>query len=92
MKKVFSILSAVLLTAAAFQSFGQDQQWVNYSNFTAVTDVEPVGEHLWITAKGGVLDLNTTTNAKTYYKQGDAGLPSSAVEQIAYDASSVLFG
>ncbi|MBK9506579.1 MAG: T9SS type A sorting domain-containing protein [Bacteroidetes bacterium] len=88
MKKVFSILSAVLLTAAAFQSFGQDQQWVNYSNFTAVTDVEPVGEHLWITAKGGVLDLNTTTNAKTYYKQGDAGLPSSAVEQIAYDASS----
>ncbi|MBK8343409.1 MAG: hypothetical protein IPL12_08925 [Bacteroidetes bacterium] len=88
MKKLFSMFTAVLLSAAAFQAFGQEQEWVNYSNFTAVTDVEPVGDHLWITAKGGVVDMNTTTLEKTYYKKGDAGLPSSLVEQVAVDATS----
>lgn len=69
MKKLFSMFTAVLLSAAAFQAFGQEQEWVNYSNITAVTDVEPVGDHLWITAKGGVVDMNTTTLEKLITKK-----------------------
>ena len=82
------MFTAVLLSAAAFQAFGQEQEWVNYSNFTQITDVEPVDGNLWITAKGGVLKLNPTTMEKTYYRKGDAGLPSNSVEQVAVDATS----
>ena len=81
MKNSICIFTTVLFSAITMACFGGT--WENYSNITQLTDAKPVGDHIWTTCKGGVIDFNTATGEKVVYKKGDAGLPSDAIEQIA---------
>ncbi len=81
MKKMYTIIAAILLSTAVLPLGAQS--WVNYSNLSYVTDAEPSGTDIWITAKGGVQLFNTLTGTSMFFRKGDAGLPSSSVEQVA---------
>lgn len=83
MKKLFYIF-----TFLSAQTVGFAQNWENYSNITSITDAEPMGDHIWTSCKGGVIDFNTTTGEKTYHKMSADGLPSSSVEQVAVNAAT----
>lgn len=69
----------------------QAQEWTNYSNITAVTDVEPVGADLWISGKGGLMIENTVTGTKTFQKKSDTGLPSNSIEQLVRTSDDVIW-
>ncbi|MFI5172625.1 MAG: hypothetical protein ACHQFW_09550, partial [Chitinophagales bacterium] len=86
MKKSIYILGTVLLSTLFAAGFAGT--WENYSNITSITDAEPAGDHIWTTCKGGVIDFNVVTGEKTVYKHGDAGLPSSSVEQVAVSTTT----
>lgn len=87
MKKLFYIFTFLSVQTAVFA-----QNWENYSNITSITDAEPLGDHIWTSCKGGVIDFNTTTGEKTYHKMSADGLPSSSVEQVAVNsATSVIW-
>lgn len=89
MKKLIYIF-AFLLLGSQTEVFGQS--WENYSNITAITDAEPIGDHIWTSCKGGVIDINTTTGEKTYHKMSVDGLPSSSIEQVAISSvTSVIW-
>ena len=89
MKKLIYIF-AFLLLGSQTEVFGQS--WENYSNITAITDAEPIGDHIWTSCKGGVIDINTTTGVKTYHKMSVDGLPSASIEQVAISSvTSVIW-
>jgi hypothetical protein len=81
MKKKLYMLFAVLLSVGTASLYAGS--WENYSNITQVTDAAPLGDHVWATCKGGVIDFNNADNSKIIYKKGDAGLPSASIEQVA---------
>ncbi|MBC8172371.1 MAG: T9SS type A sorting domain-containing protein [Chitinophagales bacterium] len=83
MKSKIYIGLTVLLSALCME--GNAGTWENYSNVTSITDAEPFGDHIWASCKGGIIDFNTMTGEKTIFKKGDAGLPSSEIEQVAVD-------
>lgn len=85
MKKTNYILAFIFSWVAVAGAFAGI--WENYSNITSITDAVPSGDHLWITAKGGVIDMNTTSGERRFFQRGDAGLPSSSVEQIAINSA-----
>ncbi len=84
MKKTNYILAFIFTLFASAGLFAGT--WENYSNINAITDAVPSGDHLWITAKGGVIDMNTVSGIRTFYNRGDAGLPSASVEQVAVNS------
>ena len=57
--------------------------WTNYNNFNQVTDAQPNGSDIFITAKGGVLITNTLTGTKRFFNMSNSSLPSNSVEQVA---------
>ncbi len=69
----------------------QAQEWANFSNITAVTDVEPAGDLLWMSGKGGLVVQNTTTGTKTFYHKETGGLPSNSIEQIVRTSDDVIW-
>lgn len=80
------VVTGMLLTSGV-----QAQEWANFSNISAVTDVEPAGDLLWISGKGGLLLQNTTTGTKTFYHQELGGLPSNSIEQIVRTEDDVIW-
>lgn len=78
MKHFLNILAIVFISTLSLSA----GSWENYSNMTQITDAMPIGDHIWMTAKGGVIDHNKLTGENFYYKKGTAGLPSFSVEQI----------
>lgn len=67
MKNSICIFTTALFSAITMACFGGT--WENYSNITQLTDAKPVGDHIWTTCKGGVIDFNTATGEKVVYKR-----------------------
>ncbi|MBC8047091.1 MAG: T9SS type A sorting domain-containing protein [Fimbriimonadaceae bacterium] len=80
---ILALLLGAVLTQAGI--------WENYSNITQITDAKPLGDHIWITGKGGVVDYNTLSGEKIFYVKGEAGLPSSSIEQIAIRSDNSIW-
>lgn len=81
MKKLIIITFICVVTC--FGKINATSNWTNYNNFSQVTDAQPNGTDIFITAKGGVLITNTLTDSKRFFNMSNSSLPSNAVEQVA---------
>jgi len=81
MKKFYFILS----TFISLTFFGQFPDWKYLSQSDFITSAVEYGPDIWIGNYSGLIQLNKTTGAKTYYDKTNSPLPDNCVRAIAID-------
>lgn len=63
--------------------------WVNFSNFSSITDIAKRNSNeVWVAAKGGLVMHDLSTGTNTFFKGGPNQLPSLEVERVVVDPST----
>ncbi|MCX7762138.1 MAG: hypothetical protein N2252_04785 [Candidatus Kryptonium sp.] len=65
--------------------FSQNPEWVNFTYGNDVYAVAIEGSYVWVGTSGGLVRLDRTTGAMTFYNRSNSGLPSNYVYSIAID-------
>ncbi len=85
--KTLSLCAALF----SFFVFYAQQTCINYTDSRAMTDAVIVGDYIYITSAGGLLQYNKTNGEKSFLNRGNSGLSSNKLTGIAKDANDHLW-
>ncbi|MCX7761424.1 MAG: hypothetical protein N2252_01155, partial [Candidatus Kryptonium sp.] len=77
-------LSFVLLLASSIL-FSQNPEWVSFTYGNDVYAIAFESNYVWVGTSGGLVRLDRTTGAMTFYNKLNSGLPDNRVYSIAID-------
>ncbi|MCX7762036.1 MAG: hypothetical protein N2252_04250 [Candidatus Kryptonium sp.] len=86
---VFGLVSILLLLIFLFYSSipssSQNPEWINFTYGNNVLAIAFEGNYVWVGTTGGLVRLDKTTGAMTFYNRANSGLPDNSVQSIAID-------
>jgi ligand-binding sensor domain-containing protein len=81
----------MILCCASTGSYGQ-AKWVNYTNGQQITSLAEDNNSTWVGTSGGLVQIDKTTENKTFYNKANSGIPDNHVTALAFLKGDLWIG